>query len=423
MFKGMNHRFIGMNHRRIAWAAALCLCLLFGNTESQAQLAVENGISLEHFSSGMYAPTEMAFDPSGNLFIGSGYEPTWPYVGAPTPVFKVQPDGTCTPFSDPIVDPDALTVDSAGDVFVGSYGGVVTRIDGFTEFKSTWLVDSRLKNIDGLRFSPSGDLFAVAIDSAKVHKINPITKSVEEFVDLSSLGITGMSGIAFHPVTQHVFVASPLENVIVELDANGAILNPSVASGFLFLGFIDFDPSGQNDGYIFAPDALLGQIFKVDIATGQKILIIDEIDPGPVGLVFDSVGALYFNMNYDQVQQGDVYRAWNMEIDLPTDPNLGDPVSIVFRSKYDELLPFGAFLALDNNGPLLPDGRRFPLGINPLILLMQSMLDGNGEGGINFTIPNDPSLSGLITYFAFATYQASPFRFLSMSKATSMTIH
>ena len=147
---------------------------------AHAQVSIENGHASEFFSEGMYAPTEMAFDKKGNLFLGSGYEPTWPIGGTPTPIFKVFPDGTCIPFSLPISDPDALTVSQGDDVFVGSYGGVITHIDGITQAQSIWLIDSRLKNMDGLRFAPSGDLFAVAIDSAKVHKIDIHTKEVFE---------------------------------------------------------------------------------------------------------------------------------------------------------------------------------------------------------------------------------------------------
>lgn len=401
---------------------SVVICLV-GIQETSAQIPFENGHSLEHFSSGMFAPTQMAFDDSGNLYIGSGYEPTWPYTMTPTPIFKVLPDGTCLQFSDPISDPDALTVDENGDVFVGSYGGTITKIDALTENQSIWLTDPYLKNIDGLRFSSSGDLFAVAIDSPKVHKIDPVSRTAEEFADLSSLGITGMSGIAFEPGSNRIFVASPLQNVIVELNHDGTIADPQVASGFLFLGFIDFDPSGNNDGYIFAPDAILGQVFKININTKEKSLFIDKINPGPVGIAFDSNGILSFNMNYDQVPAGDVFRLWNMNIDAPSDPYIGDPVSITFQSELDELQPFAAFVALDNVGPFLGDGRQFPLGMNPLILLLMSTLDGDGEFLINTTVPNDQALSGLGIYLAFTTYNPSPFRFLSMSKAKAMNIH
>ena len=148
----------------------------------------------------MYAPTEMAFDSAGNLYVASGYEPGWPFGGQPTPIFKVlsrRYDAALLLTPSPI--PDALTVDAAGDVYVGSYGGIITKIDGQTQSQAAWVVDSRLKNIDGLRFSPSGLLYAVAIDSGKVHRIDPATLQVSEFVDLSVLGVTGMSGIAFHP--------------------------------------------------------------------------------------------------------------------------------------------------------------------------------------------------------------------------------
>jgi hypothetical protein len=306
---------------------------------------------------------------------------------------------------------------------VGSYGGVITEIDGVTEIQTTWVVDYRLKNIDGLRFAPSGELFAVAIDSAKVHKIDPITKNVVEFADLSYLGITGMSGIAFHPVTGNVFVESPLENVIVELDPSGIVVNPQVASGFQFLGFIDFDPTGNNDGYLFGPDALSGQVFKINIATGEKTVIVDRIEPGPVGLIFDANGVLYFNMNYDQVTQGDVFRFWDMETYATQDPSIGDPITVTFQSRFDELMPYGAFLALDDNGPMLPDGRQFPLNLNPFILIAQSLLDGNGEAELDFIIPVDPSYVGLTVYFAFITYTPSPFKIRGMSDAVRMDIH
>ena len=388
------------------------------------QIPLENGITHHHFAGGMYAPTEMAFDSAGNLFCGSGYEPNWPYSGAPTPVFKVLPDGTVAAFSTPISDPDALTVGPDDNVYVGSWGGIITFIDGQTEMQSLWLADTRLKNIDGLRFSPSGELFTVAIDSSKVYRIDPATKAVNEFADLSSLGITGMSGIAFDPHSDHVFVASPLENVIVELDGSGAVVNPQVANGFLFLGYIDFDPTGANDGYLFAPDALGECIYRVDLATGEKKEIIAEIAPGPVGIAFHSNGDLYFNMNYDQVMDGEVFRAWPMEVHIPSDPNLGDTVTLLYRSRHDPLVPYGGFLGLSPNGPTFPDGRQFPISLTTYyVLLAQSLLDGNGEASMDLSIPMDSSFSGLTVYFAFLTYQSNPFQFLGFSKAEPMTIH
>ena len=83
-----------------------------------------------------------------------------------------------------------------------------------------------------------------------------------------------------------------------EIDLSGQIVNPQVASGFQFLGFIDFDPTGRHGDHLFGPDALTGKIWKIDIATGQKELFVDGIFPGPVGLVFDADGRLYFNVNY-----------------------------------------------------------------------------------------------------------------------------
>jgi len=384
----------------------------------------ENGIDVEHFSSGMFAPTEMAFDHLGNLFVASGYEPSWPIGGHPTPIFKVFPNGTTVPFSIPVSDPDALSVSSVGDVYVGSYGGIITKIDGITENQTLFLKDNRLKNIDGLRFSPSGLLYTVAIDSAKVHTIDIVTKTVTEIADLSLLNITGMSGIAFHPVTNEVYVESPLENKIIKLDLIGPQNHSVIASGFSFLGFIDFDPTGNNNDYIFGPDALDEKIYKININTGLKTVYIDQIIPGPVGLVFDPNGVLYFNVNYDQVPDGEVYRAWGIKTVLSSqNPVIGDPISVLFQSKFGEMMPYGAFLSLNDNGPTLPDGRQFPLSVTPFFLLSQALLDGNGEAGLSFTIPNDTSYIGLTVYFAFATYKTSPFSFLGISKAASMTIH
>ncbi len=408
---------------RIECTAVLAALLLVLALEAGGQVPFENGVAQEWFTNGVFAPTEMAFDSMGNLFVGSGYEPAWPNVGAPTPIFKILPNGTTLTFSSPISDPDALTVGPNDHVYVGSYGGIITQIDGVTEIQMIWLVDSRLENIDGLRFSPDGFLYTVASDSSKVHKIDPATKTVVEFADLASLGITGMSGIAFPPNSDHVFVASPWENIIVELDANGSIINPAVATGFLFLGFIDFDPTGKNDGYLFAPDAIGENIYRVDITTGVKTRYIDKISPGPVGLVFDAQGKLFFNVNYDQVPQGDIHHAWNMFVDVPSDPNQGDAVSAVFQSRHDEFIHFAAFLGLSDSGPTLPGGRKFPISLDFFIIINQSLLDANGEFPFDFTVPVDPSLSGVTIFFALVTYKPSPMQFLGFSAAAPMTIH
>jgi hypothetical protein len=112
-----------------------------------------------------------------------------------------------------------------------------------------------------------------------------------------------------------------------------------------------------------------------------------------------------------------------MEIQVPPNPWIGEIITIVFQSKYDDFVPFYSFAALDDMGPSLPDGRTFPVSLDPMVILNQSILDANGSSILDLQIPADQSLIGLTVYFAFITYTPSPFRFLSLSTATPMEIH
>ena len=115
-------------------------------------------------------------------------------------------------------------------------------------------------------------------------------------------------------------------------------------------------------------------------------------------------------------------RAWETLIQAPTAPAVGTSIEVVFQSRHDELIHYGAFLALDANGPMLKDGRTFPLGLNPLFILAQSQLDPAGQAVLDMQIPQDQNLIGLKVYFAFATYSPIPFYFLSFSEAAMMEI-
>ena len=104
------------------------------------------------FASGLYKPSDLAFDSAGNLFFVD-YEIVGDGLRGEAAIYKITPNGTLTIFASRLSYASSLTVDKAGNLFVADYD-----IGILYEYKPT---GSRATFASGL-YHPVG----MAVDSA-----------------------------------------------------------------------------------------------------------------------------------------------------------------------------------------------------------------------------------------------------------------
>ncbi|MEW6745951.1 MAG: hypothetical protein AB1486_24690 [Planctomycetota bacterium] len=389
--------------------------LVLGTHQAAAQQVFVNGESSRLLSADLVFPLELDIDATGNVYVASGFYPS------AVDIFRYTVDGRVETFTNPIDDPDSLAVDAAGYVYVGSYGGRITRIDPVTGGQETWLLDGAIGNIDGMHFAPSGDLLVVSIDRGAVYRIAVPSRQVTVFADLSSLGVTGMTGVTVHPATGHFYVGSPWQNVIVELDESGAIIDPSVASGFQFLGHLAFDLSGLRPLDLWAADNGSAAVYRIDLATRQVTQVVRYIDPHVGGLVFGHDGGLFYDRTSNDDSVGELHWLAPMSITFVGTRLPGATLDTTLKSPADRYRPFLLLLGGGATGYTFADGRHFPLD-RPLSLLLASSLDDKGEFSFGLPLPGDPGLSGATFYLAFITRDRATWGPVGISEAAVLEI-
>ncbi len=159
---------------------------------------VENGSSAS-FGTGLTAPTGLALDASGNLYVAD-------YAGSSEGIWKVTPDGTTSLFS-VASRPFALAFDSLGNLYSTSQGG---RIYKYSTTGSSTLVASTRQNIAG----------GIAIDSAdNIYIANYSAGSIQTVSSNGTISdfVTGLG----NPVD---LVISSNGNLFVSLTSIGTVL-------------------------------------------------------------------------------------------------------------------------------------------------------------------------------------------------------
>lgn len=112
------------------------------------------------FVNGVYQPTQMVFDHSGNLFVSSGAN-----------IIKITPDGTSSTFATGIYA-HGLAFDSAGNLFAADlFSGNIIRIapDGTQTLFSTIVGTAP----GGLAFDGAGNLYVGRWNGSTITKITP----------------------------------------------------------------------------------------------------------------------------------------------------------------------------------------------------------------------------------------------------------
>ena len=367
----------------------LVVTLVFGAppTQAPAQTPFENGISVAEITDGLQGPSSIARDSLGRIYVASIYDMNG--SGNPTNIFRVLPDGTVELFTAPLLDPDVLCLDAADQVYVGQWPGTVTKIDPATGVQSTWIHDTRLGNIDGMTFDANGDMLITAIDHLKIHRVDAMTKQIAVFADLTSLSLQGFGSIIVNPADQSVFVASPKDGDLVHLNPDGTLDNAALADGFQHMGQLAI----QGDD-VFVSDNVAGIIYRVDMVTGNRSILVDRIrDYGGALLALGGNEFLATRQSSD-LTDGRLYRIAPMDTSLGGSPRIGHPLMLNLSSPADAGRPVYLFFTLNPGTILLPTGRTLPVNLSAFIML-QSLYDAAGQWSLSLSIPNDNGLVGL----------------------------
>jgi DNA-binding beta-propeller fold protein YncE len=110
------------------------------------------------FASGLYQPSDLAFDSSGNLFVVD-YEIVGDGPSGLAAIYKITPNGTLTIFASRLSYSSDLAVDKAGNLFVADYdSGIIYKYKP-TGFQVTFA--SGLYHPAGMAFDSAGNLFVV----------------------------------------------------------------------------------------------------------------------------------------------------------------------------------------------------------------------------------------------------------------------
>jgi sugar lactone lactonase YvrE len=196
------------------------------------------------------SPDEMAVNSKGEVFVKT-------HPGGPISRFDSSGNfiGSFAPFAD---DPSGLAFDSSDNLYVAGIGtGVIWKFAAGT-FDSPSVYASGFSSLEGIAFSPTGQMFAADYLSGSVYAVTPGGTMLTNHV-LWAAGLASPLNFAFDPVSGDVFASN--SDTIVRMSAPGRVT--TFASGFT-PGFangtysLDFDRAGN----LYADDFSAGQVWK-----------------------------------------------------------------------------------------------------------------------------------------------------------------
>lgn len=189
----------------------------------------------------------------------------------------------------------AQIVLNAGDLFgvnSGSGGEFLAKIDKTTG-AVTNLGPTGIK-IDGLAFSPAGELFAADNTDNRLVTLNTTTGAIDRVIGPFSAPIT-VEGLAFHPVSGELFGIDVSGNRLLQVDATtgGYTVVGSFGGSAPFAG-LAFDREGS---LLYAAHHSNGGLYWVNQTTGVASLLGTggaASAGGPLGMASDPTTGLLF---------------------------------------------------------------------------------------------------------------------------------
>jgi sugar lactone lactonase YvrE len=214
------------------------------------------------FATGVHWPNNIAFDATGNLYALS---PAGESKGA---ILKFSPDGTKSTFASGVGFPLSLAFDSAGNLFVSEMdSGSIFR---FTPDGSKGTFATNVGYVDSLAFDAGGNLFALDKNSGSIFKFTPDGKK-----STFATGI-GSTVLAFDSAG-NLLAEDSNSNTIFKFKPTGAksaFAKINSSKGFQSMGFA-FDPMGN----LFASDLITGAIFKFTPDGTQSVFVKGRTEP------------------------------------------------------------------------------------------------------------------------------------------------
>jgi sugar lactone lactonase YvrE len=215
--------------------------------------------TLGNFKGGLNEPQGLAFDHSGNLFVG---------LQNAGVIDKITPDGTLTTFASlPFIGLGGLAFDGHENLFAADQFGRVEKIapDGTATVFATGLGSAQ-----GLAFDAAGNLYVSSGSIGTIYKITQVG-TVSNFVT----GLSDPLGLAFD-TTGNLYVADPGTGLIDKIAADG--LATPFASGVSGAFGIAFDTGGN----LYVANRIIHGIQKVSPTGTVSTFATEPFQPQPL---------------------------------------------------------------------------------------------------------------------------------------------
>ena len=378
-----------------------------------AQSPHANEISTVTVATGLPAPGSIALHPDGTVYASSLFDANGNNL--PTDIYRVLTDGTVETFTAPITDPDVLTLDAAGFVFVGSLGGEITRVDPADGSQTQWLKDTSLGNIDGLFWTSAGDLLVTAINKDEIFLVDGTTKNISEFADLDQLDVEGFGSILVDDSDGSVYAAAAKDGLVVKLQADGSLIDSAFVSGFEHIGQL-----ALADGALYVSDNIGGKVWRVDLISKAMTLFVEDIEDTAGGLLHRGSGSFYATGQSDDLSDGHLYAIEPMDISVSGPPILNTSIDMLLSSPADAGRPLLLFISSSYQKLTFPDGRCLEVDFSSYILVPLAF-GPSGTFTLPLDIPDHPLLDGFTAYFTAASTKAGTPGLFGISSAFDLT--
>ncbi len=198
-------------------------------------------------------------------------------------IVEIAPSGSESTYASGLNDPGQLAFDSSGDLFVGTQsatGGTITEIT--PGGVGSTFASGFGNGVSAMAFNSSGDLFAANQGNGTISEITP--GGVQSTF---ASGLTGPIGLAFNSAGS-LFVGSS-GGTISEITPGG--VQSTFASGFgSGISALAFNSSG--DLFVASQERSIGEITEITPG-GEYNIFAEGVRNGFQGLAFDSSGDLF----------------------------------------------------------------------------------------------------------------------------------
>ena len=272
------------NAKSNRWSRSLLLALLLllitgcQSTASQSTPAAkppktpavataERGLNPVLYKAGFSAPTALAFDQAGNMYVANWSGGT---------VSKVDTAGNITTFASIAGSPAGLAFDKQGVLYVSDYRNSIYRV---TADGKTSVFAAGLHTPTGINFNKKGELLVTNRSSNEVVKISPGGD-----ISIFANGFHTPVGVVEHP-DESVYVAN-YGGGISKVDKNGAVTTVATDFGTPGCGIVVFNRD------VFVVDNGRGMVKNLG-TDGTQMKVVAQNLKQPVALGIHPQGKIF----------------------------------------------------------------------------------------------------------------------------------